>query len=117
MAESVWPKVADKRLIKVLEKQVAGSLQLLEESAEDGLIKLTEILDMGVSAEIEDRIMAALTDLQNIDRVSQRMNNVKSCLKDWGHAAPEAPAAVTWKETVENRYVMEEERMVLKEEL
>jgi len=117
MADSVWPKVADKRLIKVLEKQVHGSLQLLEESAEDGLIKLTEILDLGVSSEVEDRIMAALTDLQNIDRVSQRMNNVKSCLQDWGNASPDAPATVTWKETVEKRYVMEEERMALKEEL
>jgi len=116
MADAVWPKVADKRLIRVLEKQVDGSVQLLEQSAEDGLVKLTEILDMGVSAEVEDRIMAALTDLQNIDRVSQRMNNVKSCLHDWGDAAPEAPPAV-WKEAVEKRYVMEEERMVLKEEL
>jgi len=116
MADSVWPNVADKRLIKVLEKQVEGSVQLLEQSAEDGLIKLTEILDMEVGSEVEDRIMAALTDLQNIDRVSQRMNNVKSCLKDWGDAAPEAPPAV-WKDAVEKRYVMEEERMVLKEEL
>jgi len=116
MADAVWPKVADKRLIKVLEKQVDGSVQLLEQSAEDGLIKLTEILDMGVSSEVEDRIMAALTDLQNIDRVSQRMNNVKSCLQDWGKAAPDAPPAV-WKEAVEKRYVMEEERQALKEEL
>ncbi|MBL4775827.1 MAG: hypothetical protein JKY87_07230 [Mariprofundus sp.] len=117
MADSVWPKVADKRLIKVLEKQVHGSITLLEESAEDGLIKLTEVLDLGVSPEVEDRIMAALTDLQNIDRVSQRMNNVKSCLQDWGNAAPQAPAIATWKEAVEKRYVMEEERMALKEEL
>jgi len=116
MADAVWPKVADKRLIKVLEKQVDGSMQLLDQSAEDGLIKLTEILDMGVSAEVEDLIMAALTDLQNIDRVSQRMNNVKSCLQDWGKAVPDAPPAV-WKEAVEKRYVMEEERQVLKEEL
>jgi len=116
MADAVWPKVADKRLIKVLEKQVDGSVQLLEQSSEDGLIKLTEILDMGVSAEVEDRIMAALTDLQNIDRVSQRMNNVKSCLQDWGKAAQESPPAV-WKDAVEKRYVMEEERQALKEEL
>jgi len=116
MADAVWPKVADKRLIKVLEKQVGGSMQLLDQSAEDGLIKLTEILDMGVSSEVEDLIMAALTDLQNIDRVSQRMNNVKSCLQDWGKAAPDPPPAV-WKEAVEKRYVMEEERQALKEEL
>ncbi len=116
MADTVWPKVADKRLIKVLEKQVDGSMQLLEQSSEDGLIKLTEILDMGVSTEVEDLIMAALTDLQNIDRVSQRMNNVKSCLQDWGKAAPDAPPAL-WKDEVEKRYVMEEERQALKEEL
>ncbi|TLS67997.1 hypothetical protein FEF65_06020 [Mariprofundus erugo] len=117
MNSSVWPQTADRRLIKVLERQVEGSVSLLESSSEDGLIKLTQILDLGVSPEIEELIMAALTDLQNIDRVMQRLNNVKSCLQDWGSAAPAAPASALWKSEVEKRYVMEEERTVLREEL
>ncbi len=117
MNDSVWPQQADKRLLRVLKKQVGGSLELLNESCEEGLVKLTEVLDMGVSEEVEDLIMAALTDLQNIDRVSQRLNNVKSCLKDWSDHAPETAQAVLWEEEVSQRYVMEEERMVLKEEL
>ena len=117
MNDSVWPQQADKRLLRVLKKQVGGSLELLNESCEEGLVKLTEVLDMGVSEEVEELIMAALTDLQNIDRVSQRLNNVKSCLKDWSDHVPEASAAALWEEDVSKRYVMEEERMVLKEEL
>jgi len=117
MNDSVWPQQADKRLLRVLQKQVEGSLELLSESSEDGLMKLTEILDMGVSEEVEEAIMAALTDLQNIDRVSQRMTNVKSCLDDWANHAPEAGRSALWEEEVAKRYVMEEERMVLKGEL
>jgi len=117
MNDSVWPQQADKRLLRVLKKQVGGSLELLNESCEEGLVKLTEILDMGVSEEVEDLIMAARTDLQNIDRVSQRLNNVKSCLKDWSDHVPDSGQAALWEEEVSQRYVMEEERMVLKEEL
>jgi len=117
MNDSVWPQQADKRLLRVLKKQVGGSLELLNESCEEGLVKLTEILDMGVSEDVEEKIMAALTDLQNIDRVSQRLNNVKSTLKDWSDHVPESSQAVLWEEDVSQRYVMEEERMVLKEEL
>ncbi|MDQ6956085.1 MAG: hypothetical protein Q9M21_02700 [Mariprofundaceae bacterium] len=117
MNDSVWPQQADKRLLRVLKKQVGGSLELLNESCEEGLVKLTEILDMGVSEEVEELIMAALTDLQNIDRVSQRLNNVKSCLKDWSNHVPESGQTALWQEEVSQRYVMEEERMVLKEEL
>jgi len=117
MNDSVWPQQADKRLLRVLQKQVSGSLDLLGESSENGLIKLTEILDMGVSEEVEAKIMDALTDLQNIDRVSQRLTNVKSCLDDWANHAPEVGQAALWEEEVSQRYVMEEERMVLKEEL
>ena len=117
MNDSVWPQQADKRLLRVLKKQVGGSLELLNESCEEGLVKLTEVLDMGVSEEVEELIMAALTDLQNIDRVSQRLNNVKSCLKDWSNHVPESGQAALWQEEVSQRYVMEEERMVLKEEL
>ncbi len=117
MSETVWPKQADKRLLRVLQKQIEGSVELLSKSSEDGLVKLMGILDMGVSPEVEAAIMDALTDLQNIDRVSQRLNNVKSCLDDWATARPDASEAVLWEEEVSKRYVMEEERVVLRGEL
>ncbi|MDX8384302.1 MAG: hypothetical protein R8M45_09490 [Ghiorsea sp.] len=117
MSDSVWPKHADKRLIRVLQKQLEGSVDLLHSSSEDGLIKLTEVLDMGISPEIEAKIMDALTDLQNIDRVSQRMTNVKTCLSDWADQQPDASGKSLWEEEVSKRYVMEEERMVLRGEL
>ena len=117
MSETVWPKHADKRLLRVLQKQVQGSVELLSSSSEDGLVKLMGILDMGVSGEVEAAIMDALTDLQNIDRVSQRLNNVKSCLDEWASAQEDATGAALWEEEVSKRYVMEEERVVLRGEL
>ncbi len=117
MQESVWPAAADKRLLRILERQVAESLALLESSAEEGLVKLSAALDAGPSGEVEEAIMGALTDLQNIDRVMQRLNNVRSCLADWAATAPAPEAPPLWREEVEKRYVMEEERHVLKEEL
>lgn len=117
MGESIWPKQVDKRLLRVLEKQVQGSVELLATSSEEGLIKLMDILDMGVAPEVEAKLMEALTDLQNIDRVSQRLNNVQSCLHDWGQAQPDATEKAVWEEEVAKRYVMEEERIVLRGEL
>jgi len=117
MSETVWPKQADKRLLRVLQKQVEGSVELLSSSSEDGLVKLMGILDIGVSPEVEAAIMDALTDLQNIDRVSQRLNNVKSCLDDWATHQPDASGVALWEEEVSKRYVMEEERVVLRGEL
>jgi hypothetical protein len=117
MSQTVWPKQADKRLLRVLQKQIEGSVELLSSSSEEGLVKLMGILDMGVSPEVEAAIMDALTDLQNIDRVSQRLNNVKSCLDDWATAQPDTTAAALWEEEVSKRYVMEEERVVLRGEL
>ena len=117
MRESIWPKQVDKRLLRVLEKQVQGSVELLATSSEDGLVKLMDILEMGVTPEVEAKLMDALTDLQNIDRVSQRLNNVKSCLSEWADAQPEATEKAVWEEEVAKRYVMEEERIVLRGEL
>ncbi len=117
MSESVWPKQADKRLLRVLQKQIEGSVELLSSSSEEGLVKLMGILGMGVSPEVEAAIMDALADLQNIDRVSQRLNNVKSCLDDWATAQPDTTGLVLWEEKVSKRYVMEEERLVLRGEL
>ena len=117
MRESIWPKQVDKRLLRVLEKQVQGSVELLATSSEEGLVKLMDILEMGVAPEVEAKLMEALTDLQNIDRVSQRLNNVKSCLSEWADAQPDTTEKAAWEEEVAKRYVMEEERIVLRGEL
>jgi len=117
MPESPWPQVADKRLLRILHKQVGEALELLGRSSEAGLVKLAEAMDKDESGALADDIMAALTDLQNIDRVMQRLRNVESCLADWAEAAPEATGEPRWREAVEGRYVMEEERLVLRSEL
>ncbi len=116
--QEIWPKEADPRLLRVLTRQVEGALSLLNESTENGLMKISAVLENGPSAEVEEGIMEALTELQNIDRVMQRLNNVKSCMDDWSQAVGEqGQVEVTWKDAVADRYVMEEERRVLRDEL
>ncbi|MDX8390170.1 MAG: hypothetical protein R8M38_06740 [Mariprofundaceae bacterium] len=117
MSESVWPQVADKKLLRVLNSQVTGSLELLNKAVEDGLVKLTDALDCGVGGKVEADIMDALTDLQNIDRVMQRLNNVNGCLAQWEEAAQDVPGTPKWGEKLMKSYVMEEERKVLRDEL
>jgi len=102
----------------VLTRQVEGALSLLNESTENGLTKISEVLEKEPGAEVEEGIMEALTELQNIDRVMQRLNNVKSCMEDWSQAVgDQGQAEITWKDAVADRYVMEEERRVLRDEL
>ncbi|MDQ6950226.1 MAG: hypothetical protein Q9M26_01015 [Mariprofundales bacterium] len=117
MTDAVWPQMADKRLLKVLAGQLEGALTLLKDSSEDGLIKLSGALDEQPGEAVEFQIMEALTDLQNIDRVSQRLHNVRTCLADWSETAPDASGDPAWKDVVSKRYVMEEEREVLRKEL
>lgn len=118
MPSSVWPKTADQKLLVVLRKQVSGSLDLLNRSTEDGLIKLTGAMDRDTGGELADDIIGALTDLQNIDRVMQRLRNVESCLADWASAQDgRQPMETLWESEMEKRYVMEEERQVLRSEL
>ena len=117
MSDSVWPRKADKRLLRVLAGQLEGALALLKESSEDGLVKLSGALDEQPGEAVEFQIMEALTDLQNIDRVSQRLHNVRTCLADWAEVAEETSGEPAWKEAVSKRYVMEEEREVLRREL
>ncbi|MDQ6966290.1 MAG: hypothetical protein Q9M23_05150, partial [Mariprofundaceae bacterium] len=118
MQSSVWPQMADKQLLRVLKKQVEGALELLNSSTEDGLIKLTDAMDRDVEGVLADDIMSALTDFQNVDRVMQRLRNVEACLNDWGDAQAEGQGGQPlWKDEVEKRYVMEEERQVLRSEL
>ncbi|MDX8407404.1 MAG: hypothetical protein R8L58_03350, partial [Mariprofundaceae bacterium] len=114
----IWPKVADPRLLRVLTRQVEGALQLLNESTENGLIKISEVLEKEAGTEIEGDIMDALTELQNIDRVMQRLHNVRSCLDEWSQAVKDVDAGEPgWQQSVADRYVMEEERLVLRDEL
>lgn len=117
MPESPWPDTADARLLRVLRKQVGEALDLLGRSTEEGLVKLAEAMDKDESGAVSDDIMAALTDLQNVDRVMQRLRNVESCLADWAEAAPASSGEPRWREAVESRYVMEEERLALRSEL
>lgn len=117
MPSSIWPKTADQKLLVVLRKQVSGSLDLLNRSTEDGLIKLTGAMDRDTGGELADDIIGALTDLQNIDRVMQRLRNVESCLADWASAQDgRQPMETLWESEMEKRYVMEEERQVLRSE-
>ncbi|RMH50292.1 MAG: hypothetical protein D6682_07215 [Zetaproteobacteria bacterium] len=109
--------MADRRLLRVLAGQLEGALNLLKESSEDGLIKLSGALDEQPGEAVEFQIMEALTDLQNIDRVSQRLHNVRSCLADWAEHASAPEGEAPWKDVVAARYVMEEEREVLRREL
>jgi len=114
----IWPKVADPRLLRVMTRQIEGSLQLLNESTENGLMKLSEVLEKNAGTEIEEDIMMALTELQNIDRVMQRLNNVRSCLDEWSQEVKDQDVGdANWKDSVSARYVMEEERLVLRDEL
>jgi len=118
MEGRVWPEVADHRLLKVLRKQIAGALELLNTSTEEGLVKLSQAMDRDSSGELTEDIMGALTDLQNIDRVMQRLRNVESCLADWASSCVDQQSHESlWKDEVEKRYVMEEEREVLRSEL
>ncbi len=117
MPESPWPETADARLLRVLQKQVNEALELLSRSTEEGLVKLAGAMDKDESGAVSEDIMAALTDLQNVDRVMQRLRNVETCLADWAGAAPTPEGEPRWREAVESRYVMEEERLVLRSEL
>ncbi len=118
MEGRVWPEVADHRLLSVLRKQISGALELLNTSTEEGLVKLSQAMDRDASGELTEDIMGALTDLQNIDRVMQRLRNVESCLADWASSCADQQSYESlWKDEVEKRYVMEEEREVLRSEL
>jgi len=110
-----WPNRADPKLLRVLQRQIEGAVQLLNESTEQGLHSLAEAMEK--HPEVENEVMEALHKLQNVDRVMQRLNNVKSCLDEWAVAMAAAPSdPERWRTAVEKRYVMEEERQVLRSE-
>jgi hypothetical protein len=109
-----WPNVSDPRLLAILREQVAGSLHDLRLCSEDGLDHLAKIIESHPHDALTTHVLSALTDLQRIDRVMQRLQNVISSLDEWekscDHARLDDPA---WLEHLIQRYVMPEEREVV----
>jgi len=108
-----WPKQSDLRLLQVLAEQIRESVVLLQSSSEAGLMKLMGLLESAPGEAVEGRVMDALGSLQNLDRVSQWVNNVTSTLEDWGKGVTPISGDAGWMQALANRYVMEEERAVL----
>ncbi len=112
---NVWPAVGDPRLLRVLEKQLIGALEDLHGCTEDGLGRLAQAMEQHPKSVIIPHIMQALTDLQKIDRVKQRLGNVVENLSDWAatiqQQTHEPPA---WANAVSSHFVMPEEGAVLR---
>jgi len=106
-----WPNVGDPRLLAVLQAQVTGALQDLHLCTEDGLGHLAKIIELHPESKLTVHVLAALTDLQHIDRAMQRLHNVASSLDEWKRASSgQGLGAPTWVEALTGRYVMPEER-------
>ncbi|MDQ6963999.1 MAG: hypothetical protein Q9M13_03660, partial [Mariprofundales bacterium] len=108
-----WPRQSDARLLQVLAEQVKESVELLQSSSESGLMKLMTLLESAPGEAVEAHVMDALGSLQNLDRVSQWVNNVTSTLNDWSCGVTAISGDAGWMQALANRYVMEEERAVL----
>ncbi|MDX8413513.1 MAG: hypothetical protein R8J85_05440 [Mariprofundales bacterium] len=109
-----WPLEADSRLLKILSQQVEAAIVMLQESSESSLMKLMTLLDSAPGESVEGHVMDALSSLQNIDRVVQWLNNVRSCLNDWDQNVAPAGGETPWCEAMLARCVMEEEREVIR---
>lgn len=115
---SVWPAVGDARLLHVLQRQVAGALKNLHDCTEDGLGHLAKALEHHPNSEVTPHIMRALTDLQKIDRATQRLRNVSDSMAEWAEVARnQTDERPTWLDAVSARFVMPEEDVVLKQVL
>lgn len=111
---NIWPQVSDVRLLELLDLQIEGSLDVLQMRVEDGLEKLTDALDRHPVPEIEGDILAVFTDFQNIDRVVQRLGNVRKCLLAWRESAHNETASDSnpaWAGAAAKLYVMQEEHI------
>lgn len=111
-----WPQVEDVRLLRVLAEQVAGALRDLHHCSEDGLGHLARAMEMHPRSDMAPHILAALTDLQKIDRAMQRLKNVETSLSEWSqasvHGGQERPEPA-WAALLSSRYVMPDENVVL----
>lgn len=113
-----WPSVSDSRLLEILQAQVVGAIQDLHFCTDDGLEHLAEIVKMHPDSELCTLVLAALTDLQRIDRVMQRLQNVANSLDEWRHSSSTPPPGKpVWLDVLTRRYVMPEEREVVAEVL
>jgi len=110
----IWPRVADARLLHMLEAQMDGALACLRASTEDGLAHLEEAMKQHPKSETAPHIIRALTDLQNIDRAMQRLGNVRMTLDEWARDARRRPSGrPAWADAVAARFVMPEESSAL----
>ncbi|RMH50291.1 MAG: hypothetical protein D6682_07210, partial [Zetaproteobacteria bacterium] len=75
---------------------------------------LMGLLEQAPGEAVEGHIMAGLERLQNIDRVSQWLANVHSCLVEWRDHLPPAAGDTPWRDGMLQRCVMEEERAVIR---
>lgn len=108
-----WPTVSDPRLLAVLQAQIDGALQDLHLCTEDGLGHLARIIEFHPEDALTPHVLAALTDLQGIDRAMQRLQNVISSLDDWEKACEPTQSTPAWLQVLAGRYVMPEEREVV----
>lgn len=103
-------------MLAVLAGQVTGALEELHHCTREGLEYLSRGMELQPDSEISLHLLAALTELQKLDRVVQRLKNVESILLEWLHANEgkqvkcEKPA---WAEVLINRHVMPDEDAVL----
>ncbi len=112
---NVWPAVGDPRLLRVLEKQLIGALEDLHGCTEDGLGRLAQAMEQHPESVIIPHIMQALTELQKIDRVTQRLGNVVENLSDWAATIQQQThEPPVWANAVSSRFVMPEEGAVLR---
>ena len=115
-AKGVWPRISDPRLLEVFAGQVDGVIRDLQASTDDGLDKLAEALGRHPDSPVAACIRRALVDMQAIDRAMQRLRNIHGCLEEWIRSGPGVPGAgdPPWRERLEERYVMGDERTVLR---
>ncbi len=116
----IWPQVGDARILHALEKQVTGALRDLHTCTEDGFGHLEKALDRHPKSEVTPHIIQALTDLQKIDRATQRLQNVADSLDEWfgaecsGMSDAVSHGRPSWADAIAARFVMPEEKTVLR---
>ncbi|MBF0282199.1 MAG: hypothetical protein HQM07_06500 [Zetaproteobacteria bacterium] len=114
--KALWPAVEDGRVVEVLTRQVSGSLQDLHCSVEDALDRLSIIMETHSDDEFVSNVTKAVEDLQHIDRVMQRLDNVRKILDAWASEAvmPEGKDS-GWAGYMTGKFVMPQEHLVLRE--
>lgn len=113
--QSIWPSVDDGRIVQVLSRQIGESLFDLHRSVEDGLDRLAMVMDEHPDDEVVANVAMALEDLQHIDRVMQRLENVRKMLDVWSqHATFPDGKDAGWAGYMAGRFVMPQEHEALR---